>query len=272
MDATEPVPMNPDAPLVVDPVPEVVAAPDDDPVVAAPDDDPVVAALDDDPFGTLAAEDSFVLAADPETDAAVDQLVAEVVAEALCDDAVADNADADAVVDDAGAGGGVADLEAGAGGADLEAGCGDDQPLVVLGVDDLKQLHAQAVSMAGNAVAAADEAHQQELRDLGARLRAEQETMYTQIMTSIPAAVQGAAAAGQRTATLMRFSGSDRLGEFCYLYMLKGPHRPDLRNEMRAMGAKPLLYRLRAELQAAGFAVHHSWQRATNDNSLSLSW
>jgi len=137
---------------------------------------------------------------------------------------------------------------------------------------DLGQLYAEAVATTWSTVRQAEVARDEELRDLGQKLRAEQDKLYGIVMAALPGAVREAAAKGQRTAVLLRFSGADKLEEFCYLYMLKGPHNPEHRAEMRAMGAKPLLHRLRSELQRAGFGVHHAWQRATNDNTLSVSW
>lgn len=146
-----------------------------------------------------------------------------------------------------------------------------------VGVDDsapvdLAALHAEAVASTREAVQQADLRHEEDLRATGERLRAEQERLFQHVLAAAPAAVREAAAKGQRTAVVLRFTGADKLDEFCYLYMLKGPMAPDARAEMRAMGARPLLHRLRAEFQAAGFGVHHAWQRATNDNSLALTW
>lgn len=140
------------------------------------------------------------------------------------------------------------------------------------GAVDLVGLHAEAVATSAGAVARADDARREELRAMGARMAAEQERMHAVIMSALPPAVRMAAANGQRVATILEFSGADKLDEFSYLYMLKGPHGHDQRNEMRAMGVKPLLPRLRRELQAAGFGVHHAWQRATNQNTLAVTW
>lgn len=138
--------------------------------------------------------------------------------------------------------------------------------------EDLKLLHDRAVHAVKTAVAGAEQDEARELAAMGQRLRAEQDRLYARIMGDLPAAVTQAAAAGQRVATVMRFGGSDRLEEFCFLYMLKGPVKAEQRAEMRAMGASPLLPRLRRELGAAGFGVFHTWQRATNENTLSVSW
>lgn len=140
------------------------------------------------------------------------------------------------------------------------------------GAVDLRRLHAEAVACCHAAVAHAEAAELSHLEEMGRRLGEEQDDMYRLVMAAVPGAVKEAAARGQRVATLLRFDGADKLREFCYLYMLKGPHKQELRQEMRAMGVRPLLHRLRVEFQRAGFGVHHAWQRATNENTLSVTW
>lgn len=136
----------------------------------------------------------------------------------------------------------------------------------------LRDLHTYATQACQGAVTRADEDQARQLREQGARLRAEQDALRDHILAGLEEAVRTAAEAGQRFATVLTFSGADRFGEFCYLYMLKGPLKPELRAEMKAMGVAPLLPRLRRELQAAGFDVHHAWQRATNENSIAVTW
>ena len=140
------------------------------------------------------------------------------------------------------------------------------------GAVDLGGLFREAVQATQGAVEAAERGRLDELRATGERLRAEQARLYDLIMAALPAAVRDAAAGGHRVAVVLSFSGADKLDEFCYLYMLKGPHKAEHRAEMREMGARPLLDRLRRELRAAGFGVHHAWQRATNDNTLAVTW
>ena len=139
-------------------------------------------------------------------------------------------------------------------------------------LDALADLHAEAVRATWNAVRSADADKLAETEELGRALRAEQERFYQEIIAAAPAAVKEASAKGHRVAVLCRFDGADKFGEFCYLYMLKGPYKPEHRAEMRAMGAKPLLPRFRNVFQAAGFGVHHAWQRATNENTFSITW
>lgn len=136
----------------------------------------------------------------------------------------------------------------------------------------LRDLHDHAVQACQRAVARADEDQAKQLADIGQRLRAEQDALYRHIMDGLDDAVRAAADAGHRHVTVLAFSGADRFSEFCYLYMIKGPLKPDQRQEMKAMGVTPLLPRLRRELRAAGFDVHHAWQRATNENTLTVTW
>lgn len=146
-----------------------------------------------------------------------------------------------------------------------EAGQVFDEP-------DLTALYAEAVAATANAVQEADDARLQDMQATGQRMRDEQARLYSLVMDALPGAVREAAAKGQRVATVLEFSGSDKLDEFCYLYMLKGPHAHEHRHEMRLMGVKPLMHRLRDELGRAGFGVHHAWQRATNQNTLAVTW
>lgn len=137
---------------------------------------------------------------------------------------------------------------------------------------DFRALYADAVRITESAVRQAEEDEEARLRDAGARLRAEQDRLHALVVSAIPEAVTFAASQGRRVATVLTFDGGDKFGEFCYLYMLKGPYKHEHRQEMRAMGASPLMGRIRDALSGTGFRLHHSWQRATNENILSVSW
>lgn len=134
----------------------------------------------------------------------------------------------------------------------------------------MQALHAEVTAATAAAVAAVDDERRRELQATGERLRAEQDRLFAMLVDDVPRAAREAAAAGRRTAVVLAFDGVDKLGEFCYLYMIKGPVRREEREEMRAMRAAPLLPRLRRALKP--FEVHHAWQRATNQNVLSVTW
>lgn len=133
----------------------------------------------------------------------------------------------------------------------------------------LQRLHAEASALTAGAVRRAEEERALELRQMGQRVVAEQERLFQTLVEAMPSAVLDAAREGRRTAVLLNFEGADKFGDFCYLYLLKGPR---VRNEMYEIGASPLLNRLRSLLRCAGFCVHHAWQRATNENTLAVSW
>lgn len=134
----------------------------------------------------------------------------------------------------------------------------------------IPDLYAEA-QVATVAAVRTQEANEAEaLQSMGVRLRAEQDRLVTLILSNLAPVVREAAASGRRVATILAFSGADKLDEFSYLYMLKGPHKHEHRQEMKAMGASPLIHSLRRAL--APFMVHHAWQRASNDNVLSVSW
>lgn len=137
---------------------------------------------------------------------------------------------------------------------------------------DLAALYERALKLSTEAVERVEEAKQEELRSMAERLRAEQRRYHDMIKAALPGAVTAAASAGSRVAVLHSFVGADKLEDFCYLYMLKGPVRQDEKAEMRAMGAEPLMWTLKRELNPAGFYVHHTWQRATNENKLCVMW
>lgn len=134
---------------------------------------------------------------------------------------------------------------------------------------DLVALRREAEELAAKAVEVAESREGEETRALGARLAAEQARLYASVMAAVPAAVRRAASQGKRVATVLAFKGGDTFEEFTTLYMLRGPRD---RQELRSLGLKPVIHRLRADLGDAGFGVHHSWQRATNHNELSVSW
>lgn len=139
-------------------------------------------------------------------------------------------------------------------------------------VQELVQLRAEAVTASAVATSAVEVAAQTEAEAVVCRLRAEQDRLYSLIMNHIPVAVRGAANLGARSAVVLHFEGQDKLDEFCYLYMLKGPTTTEGRATLRRLGIVPVLARLRETLNPAGFRVWHTWQRATNDNTLAVSW
>ena len=76
--------------------------------------------------------------------------------------------------------------------------------------------------------------------------------------------VMQAAREGKRELELLAFEGGDTFdGEFCYLYLLKGPRQPE-------DGVEPLLPRLRKQLLP--FSVRHVWRQGTVQNRVVMAW
>lgn len=80
----------------------------------------------------------------------------------------------------------------------------------------------------------------------------------------VPEAVRACAARGERHAVVLQFQGPDTFdGEFCYLYLLKGPRGGDPE-------ITPLLVTLRDALKP--FRVTHEWRDGTVANTLTVAW
>ncbi len=137
---------------------------------------------------------------------------------------------------------------------------------------DLVELFSKARELTELTVAAAERDDRAAAEAMGNRLREEQAKLLGTLLARVPTVILEAAAKGQRVATLLEFSGGDLFEEFCYLYMIKGPHAFEARAEMKRAGVTPLLDVLRRALEPAGFKVWHAWQRATNQNLVTVSW
>ena len=91
-----------------------------------------------------------------------------------------------------------------------------------------------------------------------------QKALLERIVDAVPEAVRSSAARGERTAVVMEFQGPDTFdGEFCYLYLLKGPRGGDPE-------ITPLMMLLRGALKP--FRVTHEWRDGTVGNTVTVSW
>lgn len=133
-------------------------------------------------------------------------------------------------------------------------------------------LFSKARELTELSVAAADRDERAAAEAMAKRLRAESDKLLDSLIGRVPTVILEAAAKGKRVATLLEFSGGDTFEEFCYLYMIKGPHTHEGRAEMKRAGVTPLMDVLRRVLHPAGFNVWHAWQRATNQNTITVSW
>ena len=135
---------------------------------------------------------------------------------------------------------------------------------------DIRTLHNEAVGMTSTARSSELARLEMERMEMGGRIREEQERLFGRIMSVVSHAVRDAAARGQHSASVLDFGGSDKFGEFCFLYLVRGAPTGVDKREMDAMGVKPLMHRLKRCLRP--FVVRHVWTRATNDNTVILYW
>ena len=137
------------------------------------------------------------------------------------------------------------------------------------------------------AVAAGVREREDRRRAWGKRALSAQTELSARLKKSIPELVRAAAARGERSATLLDFKGTDTFAAsssdvvvvadddeaaFCYLFLLKGPHRanPEQCEDFAAVGGVPLLPYMRREVHP--FALRHVWDRSTNNNALVIEW
>ena len=95
-------------------------------------------------------------------------------------------------------------------------------------------------------------------------IAAAQDLLLAALTEGLAERVLQAAREGKHELDLLAFQGSDTFdGEFCYLYLLKGPRQ-------REEGVHPLLPRLRRELSP--FVVRHVWKAGTVQNRVVVAW
>ena len=95
-------------------------------------------------------------------------------------------------------------------------------------------------------------------------LAAAQEKLMRRVLKGLEERVREAALAGQRKAEVYAFEGTERVGGFFTLYLLKGPRRDDW------VPFLPLLSILEDRLKP--FKVKHHWVEGTLDNKVIVSW
>lgn len=103
-----------------------------------------------------------------------------------------------------------------------------------------------------------------------------QERLLTHLLAGLEDRVREAAGQGRTEAELLEFNGNDTFdGEFCYLYLLKGPRgQKDRQGPGRAQDPSPRVWPLLRTLRTAlaPFVVRHLWKTGTVQNSVAVSW
>ena len=97
-----------------------------------------------------------------------------------------------------------------------------------------------------------------------------QESLVEHILSSAEAEVISAAAAGLKYATIFEFKGSDLHEDFNILFMLFGGVEQDRRDHLEQFGFSGCYEKLMKRV--APFYIKHAWDRATNNNTITLFW
>ncbi|AGE53436.1 hypothetical protein ATCVGM07011_163L [Acanthocystis turfacea Chlorella virus GM0701.1] len=97
-----------------------------------------------------------------------------------------------------------------------------------------------------------------------------QESLVEHILSCAEAEIISAAAAGLKYATVFEFKGSDLHEDFNILFMLFGGVDQDRRDQLAQFGFSGCYEDLMKRVEP--FYIKHSWDRATNNNSITLFW
>ncbi|AGE49066.1 hypothetical protein ATCVBr0604L_160L [Acanthocystis turfacea Chlorella virus Br0604L] len=97
-----------------------------------------------------------------------------------------------------------------------------------------------------------------------------QESLVEHILSCAEAEIISAAAAGLKYATVFEFKGSDLHEDFNILFMLFGGVDQERRDQLAQFGFSGCYEDLMKRVEP--FYIKHSWDRATNNNSITLFW
>jgi len=135
---------------------------------------------------------------------------------------------------------------------------------------NFKTLYAEAVGVSNAAEAFASLVDFDSTKLFVEEVQKAQESLVEHILSHAEAEVISAAAAGLKYATIFEFKGSDLHEDFNILFMLFGGVEQDRRDHLSQFGFSGCYEELMN--RAAPFYVKHSWDRATNNNTITLFW
>jgi hypothetical protein len=102
------------------------------------------------------------------------------------------------------------------------------------------------------------------------KIQAAQKELIAHIVSIAEPAVISAAASGAKSADLFTFKGSELFADYNILFMLFGGVEQDRREQLAQFGFEGCYQDL---LQALSpFYVKHHWERATNNNNITVFW
>jgi len=135
---------------------------------------------------------------------------------------------------------------------------------------NFKTLYAEAVGVSNAAEAFASLVDFDSTKIFVEEVQKAQEALVEHILSHAEAEVISAAAAGLKYATIFEFKGSDLHEDFNILFMLFGGVEQERRDHLEQFGFHGVYEELMNRV--APFYIKHSWDRATNGNSITLYW
>jgi hypothetical protein len=131
-------------------------------------------------------------------------------------------------------------------------------------------LYSDALRTSAETVRDYRQAEDAKIKELATWSSVIQEKLLAKLKSRLPEVVMTAAKTGARTATLLEFQGADVYCGYCYLHLILGARPGPQVRQLARHGFQPLIYRLRQEFRP--FNVMHRWDRATNKNTIEVSW
>jgi hypothetical protein len=131
-------------------------------------------------------------------------------------------------------------------------------------------LYSEAVEVSNAAEAFDDLVDFESTTEFVEKIQVAQKELIAHIASLVEPEVISAAASGSKHADVFTFKGAELFGGYNILFMLFGGVEQDRREQLAQFGFQgcypDMLHALRP------FYVKHSWERSTNDNTITVFW
>jgi hypothetical protein len=134
----------------------------------------------------------------------------------------------------------------------------------------LSALYAEAVQVSAAAAAFEDLVEFESTSLFVEKIQAVQKELIAHIVSLVEPAVISAAASGAKHVDVFTFKGAELFGGYNILFNLFGGIEQDRREQLGQFGFQGCYSDLLQALQP--FYVKHSWERATNNNTITVFW
>lgn len=135
---------------------------------------------------------------------------------------------------------------------------------------DFKSLYHEAVTVSNAAEAFADLVEFETTKLFVENVQKTQKKLVDHILTDVEDKVISAAAAGLKYADVFEFKGNELFEEYNILFMIFGGAEQERREQLGQYGFAGCFEELLRRV--APFYLKHTWNRETNNNTLTLFW